>query len=358
MNTTHTNNRIWLFIALLLLAVSLNGWADRPDSSKKKEVSQSFSAGGSDMVRLDNRYGSITVTHWEKAEVAIRVVIESKANSDSKAQEGLDRVDISLNKTGNTISGVTSLKSQFSGNNSNNRLTINYYVSMPSQLAISVSQKYGNINLPEQNPGKATLEVKYGNIKAGSFTSSLSVDAGYSNVNLEDVQDLTMDLAYCGNVSFNNGNNIRIDSKYSNLKLRNIVKLNLDKKYGNISIQNAEAVTMDIKYSEASIERLKEELSVNTLDYSTLKVNELSSDFKKVNVSARYGNFNVSIPQKAVFKVSAERMKYGKVDVKGFTVTDSRVDNKTDYTYQINGGGNKTIYFNGNSYSNIRIKSL
>lgn len=356
MDTTHTHSRIVSLAAIMLLLACTNGWAWISDSTKKKEVSETFSVNTGDILRLDNKYGNIAIAHWDKNEVAIQVVVESKAGSESQAQEGLDRVSIDLSKTGNTISGITSLRSQSGRSNSNNRLIINYYVRMPSNLAINVSQKYGNINLPEQNEGKTSLEVKYGNVNGGSFTSSLTVNGGYSNINLEDVQDILMDLAYCGSVSFGKGNKIKLDSKYSNVKMGDVVSLSLIKKYGNISVKKVETVDMDIKYSEASIARVTEEISVGSLDYSTLKVEELDSNFKKVSVNARYGNFNISLPAKASFTVNAERMKYGSIDVKNFNITHSNVENKVNYNYQINGGG-KTIYFNGNNYSNLRIKT-
>ena len=357
MNTVHAQKKSCLLIVLLFLMAGINGRAEIFDSTKKKELSETFSASSGDKVKLDNRYGNITVAHWNNPEVNIRVVIEAKGGSEKRAQELLDRVQISLNKAGGTISGITSLGNQ-SWNGDNAKLIINYYVNMPSGLALSISQKYGNINLPERNEGKTDLEVKYGNIKAGSFTLPLTVEAGYSNVNLGDVQDCSLDLAYCGNVSFNNGKDIKIDNKYSNLKIRNIASLKLDNKYGNIAIQNVDKISMDVKYSEVSIERIKDELIVFSLDYSTLKVGELASTFKKAEVSARYGNFNVSISPNASFRVSAERMKYGNVDVKGFNITNSTVEDKINHHYQINGGGNSIIRFNGNNYSNIRVRAL
>lgn len=357
MNTAIRQKRTWLFAAIMLLAVSINGQAEVFDSTKKKEVNKTFSVSASDQLRLDNRYGSITVTHWNKPEVTVRVVVEAKAGNDKRAEELLDRVQISLDKAGNTVSGITSL-SNTSRSGNDTKLTIDYYVSMPSALAISISQKYGNIILPERNEGKAVLEVKYGNLKAGSFTSTLRIEAGYSNLVLEDVQDAGMELAYCGNVSINNAATLNIDNKYSNMKIRNAGTMQLDNKYGNVSIQSVDAIRMDIKYSEIAIGRVKDEILAGSLDYSTLKVNELTSTFKRAEVSARYGNFNVGISPNASFKVAAENMKYGKADIKGLNITNTSTENKVNHYYQINGGTTPTIRFNGNSYSNIRINAL
>ncbi|MDR1938030.1 MAG: hypothetical protein LBQ73_05985 [Tannerellaceae bacterium] len=354
MKTMHIKKHLRL-IGLLLVLNNLAGWAEDLDSSKKKEINQSFNVGLNDHLNVDNKYGSITVTHWAKNEVAIRVVVESKAGSESRAQEGLDRVRIELNKSGNTVYALTSIKSHSGWNNS---LTIDYYISMPSQLAATISQKYGNINLPEKNEGKCSLEVAYGNIKAGSFTEPLSIDAKYSNINLADVKDLRMDVSYCGNTIMGNGETIRIDSKYSNLKLRNVDKLDIDNSYGNVQIENAKVISAEIKYSEAKVKNLKESLDLSSLSYSTLSVNELDAGFKSVHAEAHYGTLNLSISPQAAFRVTAEAVKYGKVEVSGLKITESNVENKVNYFYRINGGGNSHIRFEGNSYSSLKIKAL
>lgn len=358
MNTMYTKKRPLLLITLLLVVGCLNGWAERLDSDKKKEINQSYSVSADGKLVVDNRYGNVTVTHWNKNEVSIRVVIESKARSESEAQRGLDRVNVEIKQSGNTVYAETSFENQSGWNNSNNRININYYINIPTKFNMNISQRYGSINLPEKNEGKCELEVKYGNIKAGSFTSPLRIEAGYSNINIDDVQDLELDISYCGSVDMNNGKTVRIDSKYSNLKMRNIEKLSMDKKYGNLVMQNVDNVTMEIKYSEAKIERVKDELNIE-LSYSTLTVNELSSGFKRVKAESRYGNLNLSIPASASFKVNAEDMKYGNLDISGFKITHTDIVNKVNYYHQINGGSNNNVIdFKGNNYSNLRIKTL
>ena len=99
-------------LMLLVLFCSVSGWAAKQESIKKKEINKSFNVGKNDILQVDNRYGNITVTHWSKSEVSIRVVIEAKARNDEKAQAIIDRVNIRMEKMGNTVSAVTSLRSQ------------------------------------------------------------------------------------------------------------------------------------------------------------------------------------------------------------------------------------------------------
>ncbi|MEI3118892.1 MAG: hypothetical protein V8T12_09150 [Parabacteroides johnsonii] len=65
-------------LMLLVLFCSVSGWAAKQESIKKKEINKSFNVGKNDILPVDNRYGNITVTHWSKSEVSIRVVMRRK----------------------------------------------------------------------------------------------------------------------------------------------------------------------------------------------------------------------------------------------------------------------------------------
>ncbi len=359
MNTKQLKSRSLLLLAVLLIASTAISWGAKPESIKKKEISKSFDVSLSDLLMTDNRYGNTTITHWNKNEVAIRVEIEAKAESADAAQACIDRVNIELKKSGNTVSAITSLKQQNWGNNNSNiRFTINYFISMPSKLATNLSQKYGNINLPDKNEGKSTIQVKYGNLNAGSFTQPLNLEAKYGNVDINNVTKANLDLGYCGNVSVGDAEQMNADNKYSNMNIKKCGQINLENKYGNIKIESLDKGYMEIKYSEAMIGSVKDELNVDELAYSTLTIKELSANFKQVNVDARYGNLNISVPAKASFKIAAENMKYANRHVSGFNITNSSTEDKVNHYYEINGGNKGRINFDGNNYSNINVKAL
>ena len=84
----------------------------------------------------------------------------------------------------------------------------------------------------------------------------------------------------------------------------------------------------------------------------------MSANFKQVNVDARYGNLNISVPAKASFKIAAENMKYGSRNVNGFNITNSSTEDKVNHYYEINSGNKGRINFDGNNYSNINVKAL
>lgn len=362
-------NALYL-LAWVCMFCSLPVAANEPDHydyQKERKVVESFRVGSNDLVQIDNRYGSITVTHWSKNEVEIQVRIKAKANDHAVAQEALDRVGIELKKEGNVVSGVTTLKPQrttgrwhsnWSNNEHTESLTIDYYVSMPSSLTSDLTQKYGNINLPEQNDGICSVHIKYGNLNAGNFSRRFELEAKYGNVDLGNLAEAELELGYIGTLTCKDGKELTIDSKYSKVKMEKVHRLDLEEKYGNLSVASLDGGSIGLKYSDGTIGFLKEELEVDDLSYGSLTIEEVSASFKRIHVEARYGNLSLSIPKSAAFTVEAEDMRYGKYKVDGFSITSEEHEGKDYFRSEINGGSTRNIYFGGNNYSNLTIKAF
>lgn len=362
MNTTRSNRGILPLLTFFLLLGSVFASAKEYAHEKKKEYKQSFSAGPGDQLQVDNRFGNITVTHWGKNEVEIRVTVETHNNNEKRAQADLDRINVAMDKKGNTISAITSMNdSKWNNDNNtnsdNNQITINYYISMPAKLTADLSQKFGNITLPENNPGKCTLRSKFGNIYAGNFTGQLTIESKYGNVDLGNVENAVLDLGYVGSTTIKNAKQLNIDSKYSNTTIGNVDNLQLSNKYGNVKLENVDKASIETKYGDANIALLKNELDAE-VGYGSLTIKEVSANFRRITAEARYSNLNLHIPSKAAFRVEAEGMKYGNYDISGFKITNSSKDGNGIFRNEVNNGGQAVIRFEGNSYSNLNIKAL
>ncbi|OAV66791.1 hypothetical protein Barb6XT_01779 [Bacteroidales bacterium Barb6XT] len=334
------------FILLaLFFAGNIYSWGVNPESENKKEIRKSFPVALSDKVQIDNSYGSITITHWEKNEVFVHVVVEAKAKKISRVQELLACADIDIWKSDSTVSGTTSMK-QFSTKN-NERLEIHYYISMPSRLPSNLSQKYGSINLPETSNGDLFLEVKYGGITAGSFTANLSIDAGYSNITVKDVEKASLNLAYCGKATVGKAGSLTIDSRYS-----------------HATVEQVDNLTLKSSYSSLKIARLTGKLFAKTLDYGNLTVKEVAPAVTGIEAKARYATLTLSLPRNLPFNVEADKMKYGSYNINGFNEQQTQKDKSGSVFYRsyrssVNSGNPYCIIrFNGSCYSTLKINGL
>lgn len=342
--------RFWCTCMCLLFCLAAQ--AAEPDELNKKEYEKSFPANKSDELFISNKYGGITITHWDKAEVAFRVVVEVKSRNEQDNKRNLDRIKIKFDKQGNVISGITEMSDV---SIRNGKLDIQYYVSMPSWISSKLEQHYGNILMPAKNPARCQLTVKYGNIEGGSFEQPLELDAKYSNVTLGSLQAGDFDLGYCGRATVQSASTLNADSKYSNLQVGEIGQLALELKYGQLEAEKVQSITADVKYSTCKIGYLADGLKVESLDYSTLEMDEVNGKFKDIHVEARYSAVKLALPSSASFRVEGENLKYGHCKLHGFEPSKSEKEKDAVY-YEVNGGKNGSIYFDGGSYSNMNIR--
>ena len=355
MNTIPHHNT-WSLLFLMLFICTNFAWGEPQEAIRKKEFNQSYAARPGNQLAIENKYGNITITHWQKDEIAIRVVVEAKARSEAQAQKMLERIDITLKKSGSVVLGATEIHAS-DGNNGS--FSINYYVSMPTWIDLNLHQKYGNILLPkENNKGKCLLEVKYGNIEGGTFTQPLEVEAKYSNVSLGKLTTGNLLLGYSGKTTIAQAENLHIDSKYSNLEIGEVGTLMLDKKYGQIHIRKVNNLQVDMKYSNMTVEQLDRQLTCTELGYGNLDITKVASTFASIEVESHYGNLYLGIPLKASFKLKAEDMEYGDCEISSkFNKTHYEVNDDSAY-YEVNHGRDGVIEFDGGGYGHITVGAL
>ena len=274
----------------------------------RNDLIQDLRIRESQLLRYEVTYPIIEITTPDQ------VITQEKARSEERAQENLDRIQIETKKIGGIVSAVTTIKKEMNSNSNN-----------------------------ESN-----------------FTANAMIEAKYGNIEVGNLQDAQLDLGYVGTAKIRNAKDLTIDSKYSNLDIQDIQSLRMEIKYGNLTIESVSRLDMEIKYSDAKIGTLKDALNVSSLSYSNLKIRNLSPSFSKVNVESHYGNLEVALPAKTSFRIVAENMKYSSCDVNGFNITRKHFDDEDrdkNYTYEINGGKQPTIHFEGNRYGNLKVKA-
>ena len=327
------------------------------EAIKTKTVNQTFKVSNGDELAIENRYGEITITHWNRNEVEIRVEIETRAENDQLAQTTLDRISIETQQVDNKVNANTQFANSNRTNNANISYNIRYFVQMPARLKAQLNQKYGNINLPNKDNHEMAIAVKYGNLKGGDFVGNLALEAKYSNVALGNLKNADMELGYAGDVKIGDADRLQIEVKYSQIEMQKVKTLQMENKYSNFTIEEADELRFDMKYAGGTVSRLTSSLIASEFDYSNLKVKQVDKQFKEVRINARYSNVKLNIPASASFKVDADGLKYGSCKLSGFKVSEDEISNNT-HRCTVNGGKQGLIRFNGNGYSNLKINSL
>jgi hypothetical protein len=211
-------------------------------SEKRKTFEKTYKVGKSDVLNIDNKFGNVHITTWNRNEIQVKVDIVSRANSEQNAQAMLDKISISESRSGSTIALKTEMGS-INSKNGNQSFEINYTVSMPDDNALVLKNSFGNVYLPDMK-GKVDLKVSYGTFKVGNLSNaSNNIKASFCSGSANSISFLnkgTIELAH-STVNLGGTNGVSGTSKFTDLKIGNLSEaLDMDVKYGSFRVDKVQ----------------------------------------------------------------------------------------------------------------------
>jgi hypothetical protein len=245
-----------LILALILLP-ALTFAGDGGEVEKKKTINKSYTVTSSDKLSIENSFGNVVISTWEKNEFKVDIEISAKASTDQKAQDILDKIEVTDKKDGNTVyfkTDVDNIKGDKGDKNRNRhrnddgdddendrKFYIDYKVFMPAGNALDVDNSFGKITIPDFN-GQVNLTSKFGGLTAGKLANVDEIDVEFGKAEIGPVHngDITFKFndkshiasvsgtvkiktEFSGDVQFdvdNNINELAVYESYSTVKMQ------------------------------------------------------------------------------------------------------------------------------------------
>ena len=257
---------------------------------KKKVITKSFTVDAKDKLAINNQHGEVKVELWNKNEIKVDITITGYGNSDKKAQELLDNVEIMDKREGEKISFKTLIDSDNDswswGNNwswkgdkkdddcncpaNKKGVEVNYMIYMPRANSLSVSNKYGK-TIIAQFAAPLRITSNYGSFTSDRLTGAdKDIFVQYGSSNIKQMDDGDLHIAY---------SKLNID-KADNLKLTN--------NYGSVTLDDINNLDGIFQYSSGKIGRINEtgKLSISYSD--GVQLSELSKTLKSLDIRSNY----------------------------------------------------------------------
>jgi len=302
---------------------------------KTKNFTKSYAANG-DRLQIDNRFGKVTVTTWDKNEFKVDVQVKAYANADADAQKLLDRTSIVDSKEGDQASFKTVITEDNNENSFWGSLTkggktmvremvINYTVYMPAKNPLSITNKYGGIELPNL-AGKLTINNSYGNLLAKSLTNSEN----------------------------------KVNVRYGSAKIGSFAGSDLNVAYGSLSLEDADKLKANISYGSAKIGKISTSGNVE-VRFGGLEIVDLDKNLKSLSVNSSYSPvmLNAGANTNADFDVTVHFGDFVYDNSVSVTNKDNESGRRGSMTKNYKGhigkgGTDKTITIN-NNYGNVKF---
>lgn len=230
------------FTGIVLLFLTVKATAQQNDQKherkryehvKERTVSKTYSSSGATL-NIENSFGDVTVTTWNKNEIKIDIHIEASSTNKEIVEKMFENLDVTESKDGNEIKFKTiinSKKNNYSGcKNCNTSMNITYTIQLPASVPLKIENSFGAITIPDYN-GTVSLVSKFGSLTAGNLASIQKLEVEFGKANLKNINDATTSFKFSTvsienmkgdnkiNLSFCSSSRIVIDNDVTSLQL-------------------------------------------------------------------------------------------------------------------------------------------
>jgi hypothetical protein len=248
-----------LFFSLVLSAPLLGRAAGGDDVKKQKLINRSYPVTADDKLQINNQFGNVVISTWDKQEITVDIEIGARAATDEKAQDILNRIDVKENKGDHSISFKTKVDEihDANGNNHNrhgegdNRsFYIDYVIHMPSANRLEIENSFGKTEVPDFK-GLVTLTSKFGSLNTGKLENVDAIHVEFGKAYITEIDNGKVSFAYNGESKIGKVNgNVKISSEFSNhvqvTVADNIQELSLSESYSGVRMVVGKALSAEI----------------------------------------------------------------------------------------------------------------
>jgi hypothetical protein len=334
---------------LLLVLIPFLGFSNNDFTySKQRNIKKAYIVNSDAGINIDNSYGTIFVTTWDEDKIEIDVLIKVSGDSEKWVNQKLAGIDVDFIALKTMVTAKTTFENaNTKSNGRNNNFEVNYTIKIPRNGTVKLNNKYGNISTTDLF-SITDINCKYGKINLGKLN-------GNSN---------TILIGYCSNSTIAYLKNGAVTSKYSELKMDEVSKLDLvsdyseieiiegndvkyNSKYGSVKIQKVNSLDANGNYLTIDIGSLSNQLKLNT-KYSSVSVNAIQAKANNIAIVAGYTGVNLGFQPNYVFDFDVT-VKYADFKYDKELDINSRED--TNYTKKVSG------FYKKKGVNNITITS-
>ena len=217
---------------------------------KKRTISRSYAVGPDDRLSIENSFGNVTITTWDKNEIQVDIEIGVHATTDERAQKMMDQISVSDHQGGRDIDFKTEIGNMGKGKDKDNngderKFYVDYKVSMPSKNSLRIENSFGKISVPDF-AGIASLTSKFGELKTGKIPNAklIHVEFGKAEIGKLNNTEVIFKFNSKSTVAGLSGNS-KVDVQFCGQ-----VSLFVEQSIGDLSLFQSYS-TIDLKVPES-----------------------------------------------------------------------------------------------------------
>lgn len=278
---------------ILLIFSTLSG----QDESETRTFRKTVAVTKESSLEVTNKYGTVHVTPWDKDSASIKVEVIAYASNQSKLRKMFDGIDINISETSyivraqtNFTQNINMLFESFKGMTSklisyDSRVEIDYYISVPEYLDLTIENKYGDVYL-ENSYGKLRVSVSNGSFKANSIGEEASLNMAFCNATINSIKSGKIESNF-SEITIGEAGDISINSISSKFDIRSGEKLQVESRRDKFYTGRIEDLEGNSYFTDFRIGTISNTIGLTTR-YGGLNIDQIEKDFQSININSGY----------------------------------------------------------------------
>lgn len=268
-------------------------------------------------VAIDNKYGSVIVSTWERDSVRIEVTRKIYEKSRERLNTLRDNIDVEYQVLSNSISVETVFGSRHSSlvrdiremanlSVSDSRSSIDYKVFLPANANVKVVNKYGNVVLPNLE-GRVEIDLSNGDFQARDLDGDVHLTLAFGNALVRNLKKGVVSLNF---VDFTGQDmeRLSLEGRSSEIHIQSVEILDLKSRRDKVEVANVGSIVADTYFSNLNFSRVGSRVSLK-MTYGELSQMVLSSGFQLCDIISQTSDVNLTLMTPLPYRAKVKQTK-------------------------------------------------
>jgi len=213
-----------MVILAVLLFIGMSPRYSLAEQKYEKRFDKTVALSKTGSVLVRNISGDIEVKTWDKAEVSIKAVKTTRADSERTAQERFDLVKIEVSKQGNALTIKTEYPKDRSLRRKIKNFSVDFWLVIPSQAEADVSSVSGDVYAEKIGGESGNVEIRdasrfargksvSGDVTVSNVSKGVDCDSVSGDIDVENITGNADLKTVSGDISLKNIENGDIDAE-------------------------------------------------------------------------------------------------------------------------------------------------
>jgi len=288
----------------MLILLIMNQWIAGQQFEDIQKISRSYKAVAGMRIDINNKYGSVLVSAWDKDSVRIEITRRVSEKNEDRFNKIKSNIDFKFSATSNQVVAETVFGDKYSSMYQSvkeatnylaaaeSRSKIDYKIYVPTHININIINKYGDVAIPSVT-GSVNVNLSNGNLQMRDINGTATLNLAFGDAQIKSIKGATATLNFV-NLNLEQSDNLAVDSKSSNISLSEIGTVKLTSRRDQIKVLSANTLSCDAYFTKLSVMQLKQSASLK-LTYGELTELTSSGGFQQIDIISTACDINLKL---------------------------------------------------------------